>query len=273
MVTQGALAEPHSGVELQKNQVEGIIVAGREASISVGLSARVSDVPFNLGDRFVKGDVLIEFNCKQMQAELEALKAQQSSLGYTHKNNVELFEGGAAGALDVDIGMAEYARAKAEAKAKEAELSDCIIRAPYDGFIAERHVDPFETPAPGSPLFKIIDASALEIKLLAPVSMIDDFAIGETFTFFVSEIDASLQAEVKRRGVAIDPVSQTIDIVGQLVADTPNVVAGMSGRVTKTEAKDLKPDDGTKGILGIQQRPGAQDIQGAQNTQSARNAM
>lgn len=220
-----------SAHEPEDTAIRGVIAAGQQAVVTVGLSARLADVPYEMGDRFEEGAVLLQFDCEKMTAEWEALKASRRSLAKTQKTNLEMFEHGAAGSLDVEKGRAEMERAAAEANAKKAQLSDCTVRAPYAGSVSERYVDPFETPAPGAPLLKIIDGGPLEIQLIVPSSSIVKARIGAPLLFEVTETGAVYEAVVHRIGVAIDPVSQTLDVVAQFTEETPGVMAGMSGVV------------------------------------------
>lgn len=229
------LHTPHTNAEtitIQKTApqtVRGVISAREEALISSSLSARITNIPFKIGDRFNKGDLLVEFDCMRTKSELTALKASYKALSIAYSNEEELFKHGAAGSLDMKMAEADMEKAKAEAKAKEVQLSDCKIFAPYEGSIAERHVDRFETPAAGAPLLRIINGAALEIKLIAPSKWLRWIEKESSFHFTIDETEASYAAKVIRIGASVDSVSQTVDLVAQFTEETPLALTGMSG--------------------------------------------
>ncbi|MGH1422954.1 MAG: efflux RND transporter periplasmic adaptor subunit [Hyphomonas sp.] len=207
----------------------GVIKAAREAEVSVALSARISSMPYSTGDSFKKGATLVRFDCERISAELEALKSAKSALEKTEATSRELFAHGAAGQLELDLATADVQRADAEARAKRAQLKDCVIRAPYAGYVVKTHVDPFETPSTGSPLLKIMDNGPREIEMIVPSMWLRWLKVGTTFDFNIDEVGVSYPAKISRIGRAVDPVSRTIEITATFTSDSPAAIAGMSG--------------------------------------------
>ena len=56
-------------------EVRGVIKALEEVTIAAGLSARIEKAPFRDGDHFRQGDILIAFDCAQLNAERAAAAA------------------------------------------------------------------------------------------------------------------------------------------------------------------------------------------------------
>ncbi|HHC30021.1 MAG TPA: efflux RND transporter periplasmic adaptor subunit, partial [Rhodobacterales bacterium] len=55
---------------------------------------------------------------------------------------------------------------------------NAVVRAPFDGVVSERSVDPGQFVATGTPLMTVVDLAALEVEATAPVSYAPDLAPG-----------------------------------------------------------------------------------------------
>ena len=75
---------------------------------------------------------------------------------------------------------------------------------------------------------KIIKSGDLEIELIVPSKWLVWLREGEKFQFSIEETARSYPAAIKRIATAVDPVSQTVKIFGELSADEW-VLSGMSG--------------------------------------------
>lgn len=212
--------------------VRGIVKARAEATVAVDFTARVIKVPFKEGERFNKGDLLAAFDCTRYSAEVAAARASLSAGELQVSNNKRLQKHGAIASHEVDISVAQAAKARAEMQALVARNGQCDIRAPFPGRIAERMVNPYESPPASQPLFHIVDDSSLELEVIVPSKWLVWIEVGATFSFAVDETGETAAAKITRLGAAVDPVSQTIKVYGVLAGASKSVLPGMSGTAT-----------------------------------------
>jgi membrane fusion protein, multidrug efflux system len=219
--------------------VRGVVRPQNQATISTDLQAQVSATKFKEGDRFVKGDVLIEFDCRRTQAELDAADAQTLEMKLALDNNVALEKYKAVGRADLEISRARVKKTEAEANGLRARLDQCRVVAPFNGRIAELGIQAHEMPAMGKPFLTIIEDQALEIELIVPSDWLKWLRTSTAFNFNVDETKASLPAHVTRIGAAVDPVSQTIKVMGLFDADVAagGILSGMSGNAEFQEPR------------------------------------
>ncbi len=128
-----ASADPAEG----SNPVRGVVRPQSQATISTDFQAPVAATKFKEGDRFRKGDLIIEFDCRRHQAELAAAEAQTLEMRLALENNVTLDKYKAVGKSDLEISRARVKRTEAEANGLRARLDQCRVIAPFDGRIAE----------------------------------------------------------------------------------------------------------------------------------------
>ena len=57
---------------------------------------------------------------------------------------------------------------------------------------------------------------------------------GYVFQVRIDEIEKTYPAKVTRLGGRVDPISQSIKVIGEITTDAPELMAGMSGRATLT---------------------------------------
>jgi len=219
------------------HEARGVIKAGEEAIIASGMTARLLRANYKPGQRFTSGALLAKFDCTQQEAELKALGQAHETLSLQYKNQDHLFKAGAAGELDVSMARSEMAQASAERDALSARMKHCHVYAPYDGIIVDKHVAAYETPAQNAPLYTVHRAGNLEISVIIPSKWLRWVDKGAKFKFHVDETGAELNGKISRIGASVDPVSQTIEVTGQMTGATQGALSGMSG-VAQFDRKD-----------------------------------
>ena len=209
--------------------VRGVVRPVDQATLSSELGARVVELPLKEGEAFRRGDLLVAFDCRRQQAEHQAAEAAHREARIAHESQVYLQRNQAGSRFDIDVARARAEKARAEADALKVRLDQCTVVAPFRGRIAELGVHRHETPQAGRPFMTILDDSALEIELIVPSAWLRWLAVGATFSFLVDETGATYASHVIRIGAAVDPVSQTVKLIGRLDAPDDKVLAGMSG--------------------------------------------
>lgn len=228
------LAEPASLSE--PRQIRGVLKARDQAILSSELAGRIVEMPFAEAQRFSKGDVLVRFDCSAYQAQLNAANAAGRAAREELKNKQQLAALNSVGRFEVALAEARQAQAQAEAQVYQVQVQRCQVKAPYDGEVVNRRVQPHESVPAGAPLLEVVDNRTLEIHLLVPSRWIGTLKPGQSFEFTPDETGKPLKAEVKRLGARIDEGSQTLLLIGGLPEDVSGLVAGMSGSARFPEA-------------------------------------
>ena len=111
-------------------------------------------------------------------------------------------------------------------------LTKCVIAAPFSGRVAEQKAREQQYVQPGQPLLEIIDDSVLELEFIVPSRWLAWLKPGHVFRVAIDETGKSFPAKVQRIGARVDPVSQSVKLVAAIDGKFPELMAGMSGRVT-----------------------------------------
>ena len=209
--------------------VRGVVRPSAQATISTDLTARVASVGFREGASFRQGDVLVAFDCRHHKAELASAEAQHREMLVALESAQYLVDRDAGSRQDVEIARARADRAAADAEAIRVQIDRCVIRAPFDGSIAELGIHEHETPAAGAQLFFVVAEREPNIELIVPSTWLTWLKSGADFEFRVDETGKSYAGVVRRIGAAVETVSQTIKVFAVFSTPAPDILPGMSG--------------------------------------------
>ncbi len=128
-----------------------------------------------------------------------------------------LLDGGYIAVNEVDQNTAqsssEQSRVEAErAKLVDAQLSvdDCVLRAPFDGDVAERWVDPGAFVRPGEPVVSVVDRNVIRLVVDVPEGDFSAVAPDREVQIHLLALDQDLAARISRRSPSADPSTRTI---------------------------------------------------------------
>ncbi|MFM2053748.1 MAG: hypothetical protein RL456_1785 [Pseudomonadota bacterium] len=227
--TAPGAAGPGAQAATAGQPVRGVVRARNVAVLSSRMAARITQMPFQEGQSFRKGDLLVGFDCERQRAESKAAWSAHRAHQKTFEVQRELETHHAIGKMEVDVTRSQMDKAAAEATAIDAGLRDCNVYAPYAGRVVEAIAQAHETPPVGQPLMRIQGADDLELQLIVPSAWMSWLRGGTQFQFRVDETGETVTAAVTRVGAAVDPVSQTVKIMAKLPAGRNPVLPGMSG--------------------------------------------
>ena len=212
--------------------VRGVVRPMQEATIATDLFAPVSILPLKEGEKFAKGDTLLEFNCASYLAQHKAAAADMRAQQIELENKKVLAKHNAVGKHEIAISKAQVTAAQAKVDELDSRIAQCKISAPFAGRIAELFVNQYEMPTAGKPVIKIINDNSFEIELIIPSDWLNWLDSGSEFDFQVDETKSIHEARIIRFGAFVDPVSQTITVVGVFNQHPTGILAGMSGSAT-----------------------------------------
>jgi len=223
----------------QNSDLRGHLKSQNKATLAAEMGARVQRVSVHEGSSFKKGQLLFSFDCSVQKAELARarafLSAAQERLDISH----ELVSLNSISQLEMANVQAEMAQASAETHIWQAKVKRCNIYAPYAGRVATLYVHTHEYVQTAQPLVDILDDRHLEIEVLVPSSWLKWLKKGHVFSVFINETNKSYEAVVKQLAAQIDPVSQTLKMIGKIQGQHAELLSGMSGKLTITAVTDV----------------------------------
>jgi RND family efflux transporter MFP subunit len=111
------------------------------------------------------------------------------------------------------------------------EVSDCILRAPFDGEIATRTADPGAFTRPGSAIVSIVDRSVIRLTADAPEVDFNVVAPATKVKVRVLALGKDLVGSITRRAPSADPGTRTVRFEIDLPDPERQIPVGTTGEV------------------------------------------
>ena len=209
-----------------------IVRSFETATISAEINARITRLPEREGDSFRKGDIIVEFDCSKVAAELSGAVAAFKARDSAFKSLLQMQSYDAAGTLAVDQSRFEMEKATADVEGMQAKIAGCRIVAPFDGRIVEKAAQVHEIAQPNQPIIRIVNEKKLELVLMVPSAWLSQVKQGSNFKVTIDETGETHAARIIQSTGLIEPVSQSIRVIAEITHPTTTVIPGMSGTAT-----------------------------------------
>ena len=144
--------------------ITGTLAPWEEATVSIEVDGRLTEMRVDLGDQVKKGDVLcritpVEYEWKKTQAEADLMKAEED-----FKRAQKLHADSVMAKEQMDENQRKLNVARATADLARKKLEDTVLRAPFDGAVGKRLVNPGEYVRAGSAAFYLVRLQPIKFK-------------------------------------------------------------------------------------------------------------
>jgi RND family efflux transporter MFP subunit len=188
------------------------------------ISAYVGSVLVRPGDHVKRGQVIGTLDCRNASAasqgismQAKAIQAQQVALAHEAARISELQSGGFASANEIERKQADSASKEAELMSTKArleratlEVSDCVLRSPFDGEVSDRTMDPGAYVHPGESIAVVIDRSTVRVEADIPEEDFDLAKTGVKVDVYALAIGRHVVGTIARRSPAADQSTRTV---------------------------------------------------------------
>jgi RND family efflux transporter MFP subunit len=218
------LSETDIAVAQTMTMTQGVLVTGtlkavRTAMVKARVAGELVMLEVREGDAVKMGQIVArvdntEYLARQRQAQqqAEAARAQVDVAQRQFDNNNALVNQGFISKTALDTSMANLNGAKASYQAalsaldvSTKALDDSVLKAPLNGFVSQRFVQPGERVAPEARIIEIVDLSQLELEATLTSAEAMNVKVGQIAKLNVEGTSQEVSARVLR----INPSAQT----------------------------------------------------------------
>ncbi len=189
--SQAAVAVVAVPVQSKQLAMELEALGTAHANESVVITAKVANqvtaVRFQEGQQVRRGDVLVELDGAQAQADLAAAEAALAESRSQYQRSRELYTTKVLSDSQIEQIEATFKGNQARVDAARSRLGDTVVRAPFAGRVGLRRVSVGSLISPGTAITTLDDTSTIKL----------DFTVPETF---LSAVEPGL--EITARSVA-----------------------------------------------------------------------
>ena len=253
IVPLGTTGTPPSTVVVEKRQVDDVVdwpgtVRSRSvANVAPKVMARVLEVRVSAGTAVKQGDVVavlddreVRSRAEQARAALAAAEAQAGQAESELRRARLLIQKQATTPQDLEAAEARAKATRAQvAQARDGltevqvMLGDTTLRAPFDGVVAERLVDPGDMAAPGKPVVVIHDPQSLRLEADVGERCAAPLAVGQEIPVRLESLQRDIVARIEVIAPVADPQSRTF-LIKAALPPQPDLRAGIFGTVRVT---------------------------------------
>lgn len=201
----------------------GSLRSRSEVALAARVGGRVIELGVDVGDRVGAGQVLVRLEAEELAARQGQAESQRRAAEVSLKEFVQRFERVEAlvargAATTEELEQAQAARSRAEASlaaARQALVEARVLReqaelrAPFDGVVAARHVDPGDLAWAGRPLLELFDPSALRLEAAVPEGLVAHLPLGAPVAIELASPARRLAGRVGEVAPGADPRSRT----------------------------------------------------------------
>jgi RND family efflux transporter MFP subunit len=209
------------------------------------ISVYVDAVLVRPGAVVKRGDVLATLDCRNasassqaVAAEARAIDARQQAVAHESARLQTLLDGGFVSPNEAEIKSAQSSSEQAQLASQRAKLSattlqvtDCVMRAPFDGEVATRTIDPGAFVRPGTAIVSVVDRSTIRMTFDVPESDFDLVAPGTVATIRLVATKKRVAGTVSRRSPSADPDTRTAHVEIDLADPKREIPVNTTGEV------------------------------------------
>ena len=225
-------------------KVPASVEAAQATLISSRLLARIVAVEVRAGDNVKQGDLLLELENSDINAQVQqaeaSIRANTARLNEARQNLErvkELQAGGVMSVADLDKAQANYdtlvadqaGAGQALEEAKTA-LGYTKILAPFDGRVVDRFAEPGDTAQPGTKLLALYNPLSLRVEAQVREVVALGLEVGQALQVEIPAMQKIVDAVIQERVPAADPGSRSF-LVKAGVAFDKSLLPGMYARL------------------------------------------
>jgi membrane fusion protein (multidrug efflux system)/multidrug efflux system membrane fusion protein len=252
-------AEPSPTVSSQNELFLGVVLANEAVEISAPFEGRLARIGVQPGDRIKAGTVMGNMALEPLRTEeLMAQALLEQAEAEQHRAELEANEASerlqrylkpSSGALSADelsaaqyrekTALAQVAAARARIRERQAALAqirqrlgEAEFRAPFDGVVAMRYLDPGTRVQAGRPLLRLIQAGGFRVRFAIPEGLSGRATAGLPVNIYLPALGKALPGRLESLSPEVDAASRMVFAMATLLAPDDAVRAGMAARVS-----------------------------------------
>ena len=216
---------------------DATLEAIRRATVSAETSGRISEINFDVDDYVKAGSVLVRITDETTRARLSGVEANvseaeaQYNIALSEFNRIQevfkkqLVSQSAFDKADAELKAAIQRLSAAKAKVKEVleQLRYTVVKAPFSGIVAERHVELGEMAKVGQPLMTGFAANELRAVTHIPQSAVQDIRAAKEVNIL---INGTAQTVLSSSLISVFPEADPVTHTYKVRVKLPNVPEG-----------------------------------------------
>ncbi|HEU5399484.1 MAG TPA: efflux RND transporter periplasmic adaptor subunit [Gammaproteobacteria bacterium] len=208
------------------------------ADISNQVAGNVSAINFESGQEVEKGQLLVQLDDSNEQAQLEGYQAQLKLAQLNDQRAHDIFAKHLNSQSDVDTADSNLKQAEANVANTEADINKKTIRAPFAGHAGIRNVNLGQYLAVGTAIVTLQALDHMYASFTLPEQSLPSLARGQKVTITVDAYpNQTFSGEINAIDSKVDPTSHTVRVQALIANPGHQLRAGMFANVSVSAGK------------------------------------
>ena len=205
--------------------VNGSTVPNEEVAITSEVAGKITSINFREGDYAKAGQVLVQLDDDELQAERKRLVVQRQLNEKIAERLKALYDKEGVSLQEYEV-AAEVEKTEADIALVDAQLRKRVVRAPFAGRLGLRMVSEGSYLSPGTPIVSLVSINPIKLEFDVPEKYSRAIETGGQVNFRLDGKENSFQATVIAKEPNIDPETRTLRFKAQAPNPGGNILPG-----------------------------------------------
>jgi membrane fusion protein (multidrug efflux system) len=211
------------------------------ADIANQVAGNVTAINFDSGQEVEKGQLLVQIDDSNEQAQLEGFKAQEKLAELNAQRSHDIFSKHLISQSDVDTADSNLKQAQANVANTQADITKKSIRAPFAGHAGIRNVNLGQYLPVGTVLVTLQALDHMYASFTLPEQALPSLAKGQKVQVTVGAYpNQSFDGQINAIDSKVDPASHTVRVQGLIANPQHQLRAGMFANVSISAGKPMQ---------------------------------
>lgn len=206
----------------------GTVAAVQGVTVSADLSGIVERIAFDSGKTVEKGDVLVQLDTRQEQAQLAGAESQLQLARLNFERMTGLVQQDAVSRAEYDAAAAAHKQAEAKLGEIRATIERKTIRAPFSGVLGIRQVNLGQYLTDGAPVVPLQSLNPVYVNFGVPQQEATEMRPGRSVRITVGELgDNEFTGRVSAVDSVVDQTTRNVQVQATLANPGGKLKPGM----------------------------------------------
>lgn len=214
----------------------GTVEEESSASLSFQAAGSIRQVHVSDGMSVKKDQKLAELDPASLKNAHDAALSTLQQAKDAYKRYEQLHKKGSLTEIQWTEVQTKLQQASAMEGIARKNLENAVLKAPFNGIIADKTIETGVTVLPGAPVMKIVTIDRVNVKIPVPENEIADTRIGQEASIVVPALkNKRFSGRISEKSVTANPISRTYNV--KISIENPEHEL-MPGMVCKVDIKD-----------------------------------
>ena len=206
------IEEVHTSRLVEELSTTGTVRANEQVELVSEVAGKVTAILFEEGRRVAKGQVLLQLETSELDAEVERRRYRLELAEQRERRQKELLDEGVISQDNYDLAQNELNVLRAELSLTTARLEKTRIRAPFSGRIGLRNISLGTYLSPQTIIATLQDLDPVKIDFTVPEQYAGRLSAGQEIEFSVKGIEAPFTGTIYALEPGVDAESRSLTL-------------------------------------------------------------